>query len=170
MGDDVTYPDVTNAPIRQPGDAGTFYRPRLTNPNPLAVPPYTGPTGPVQITLSGPFFTTAIPGMVAAMLDEMKYLVGGQVLADVSYNLDRSIRHPTPYYETQIILQRRVDDWVVHDRGVSYGPWLEGVSSRNRTTRFKGYASFRRAVQSASQKAPAIIARIAQRFVDRWNQ
>jgi len=27
---------------------------------------------------------------------------------------------------------------------VIYGPWLEGVSSRNMTTRFKGYATFRR--------------------------
>ena len=31
----------------------------------------------------------------------------------------------------------------VHDSGVVYGPWLEGVSSRNETTRFKGYAMFR---------------------------
>ena len=31
-----------------------------------------------------------------------------------------------------------------HPKRVIYGPWLEGVSSRNQTTRFKGYASFRR--------------------------
>jgi hypothetical protein len=33
---------------------------------------------------------------------------------------------------------------VISDRGVVYGPWLEGTGSRNQTTRFKGYASFRR--------------------------
>lgn len=165
----MTHPDVTNAPVRRPGDTGVLYRPQLTNPNPVTTP-YTGPGGPIQVLLSGPFFSTAGPALVASMLDEMKFRVAGQVLADVQYNLDRSIRHPTPYYETQIMVQRRVDDWVVHDRGVSYGPWLEGTSSRNRTTRFKGYASFRRAVQSAGTKAPQIIAAIAQRFVNAMNR
>lgn len=30
------------------------------------------------------------------------------------------------------------------DNGVVYGSWLEGTSSRNETSRFKGYATFRR--------------------------
>lgn len=166
----MTIIDVTHAPVRRPGDVGTFYRPQVHTGNPPGRTVYAGPPGPVQIVLSGPFFAVAPSSIVAAMLDEMRYYVAAQALADVAFNLDRSLRNPTPYYETQIILQRRVDDWVVHDRGVAYGPWLEGVSSRNRTTRFKGYASFRRAVQSAGGKAPAIIARVAQRFVDRWNR
>lgn len=165
--------DVTNAPIRRPGDGqtGTVYRPQLNAQNPVGGrTTFTGTGGPVSITLSGPFFSTAAPALIAAMLDEMKFRVAAQVLADVQFNLDRSIRHPTPYYETQIMVQNRVDDWVVHDRGIVYGPWLEGTSSRNRTTRFKGYASFRRAVQSAGAKAPQIVAAIAQRFVNRMNQ
>ncbi len=36
---------------------------------------------------------------------------------------------------------------VITDGGVVYGPWLEGVSSRNQRTRFKGYASFRKTAQ-----------------------
>jgi hypothetical protein len=32
---------------------------------------------------------------------------------------------------------------LVHDTRVTYGPWLEGVGSRNATTRFKGYHTFR---------------------------
>ena len=35
----------------------------------------------------------------------------------------------------------------IHDSGVVYGPWLEGTSSRNQTTRFKGYSSFRKVKQ-----------------------
>lgn len=35
----------------------------------------------------------------------------------------------------------------IDDSGVVYGPWLEGTSHRNMTTRFKGYASFRRTAQ-----------------------
>lgn len=162
--------NVTNAPVRRPGDGqtGTFYRPQLNAQNPVGGrAAYTG--APVQVVFVGPFFSTMGP-LVAHMLDEMKFAVASQALADVQHNLDRSIRHPTPYYETQIMVQQRVDDWVVHDRGVVYGAWLEGVSSRNRTTRFKGYASFRRAVQSAGQKAPQIVSVIAQQFVDGVNQ
>lgn len=33
---------------------------------------------------------------------------------------------------------------VISDGGVVYGNWLEGQSSRNATTRFKGYGAFRR--------------------------
>jgi hypothetical protein len=165
-------PNVTNAPVRRPGDGqtGTFYRPQLNAQNPVGGrTAYRGTAGPVQVVLAGPFFSTMAPP-VAGMLDEMKFAVASQALADVQYNLDRSIRHSTPYYETQVMVQQRMDDWVVHDRGIAYGPWLEGTSSRNNTTRFKGYASFRRAVQSTEQKAPRILGVIAQRFVNGVNQ
>ena len=32
----------------------------------------------------------------------------------------------------------------ISDGGVTYGSWLEGTSSRNNTTQFKGYALFRK--------------------------
>lgn len=35
----------------------------------------------------------------------------------------------------------------IRDGGVIYGPWLEGISTRNQTTRFKGYSAFRRVAQ-----------------------
>ena len=48
---------------------------------------------------------------------------------------------------------------VVHDSGIIYGPWLEGVSSRNDATRFKGYRMFRNAVQDLNRIAPTILRR-----------
>jgi len=33
---------------------------------------------------------------------------------------------------------------LITDNGVVYGPWLEGESSRNAATRFKGYHAFRK--------------------------
>lgn len=44
----------------------------------------------------------------------------------------------------------------IHDSGVVYGPWLEGTSSRNRSSRFKGYAMFRNAFQRLEQRAEPI--------------
>jgi len=46
---------------------------------------------------------------------------------------------------------------LIHDSNVVYGPWLEGVSNRNLTTRFKGYASFRRVGQSLEKDAKKVL-------------
>jgi hypothetical protein len=45
----------------------------------------------------------------------------------------------------------------ISDGGVVYGPWLEGISSRNQKTRFKGYSSFRKTGQWLEKKARSVI-------------
>ncbi|GAB3156227.1 hypothetical protein GCM10027258_62340 [Amycolatopsis stemonae] len=122
-----------------------------------------------DVIISGPFFDDRNHTARQAMEDEALDRVGGQGLADVHLNLDTSIRHPTPYYETQITSERSGDDQIVHDRGIIYGPWLEGTGSRNRTTRFKGYASFRRAAQTLDAKVPNLLVPIVDRCVERLN-
>lgn len=167
----MTYPDVSNAPVRrpsnygQPGFAGVMFQPGLDRQN-AAQSFGPGGGGNITITLSGPLFANAPSATIAAMLREMQYQVAAQALADVHQNLDRSLQHPTPYYETQIMVQDRVDTWVVHDRGIVYGPWLES-GARSRPSRFRGYASFRRATATAAQKAPAIVAKVARDFLGR---
>lgn len=61
--------------------------------------------------------------------------------------MDRTFRHQTPYYRLQNQARREGAHWKISDNGVIYGPWLEGVGSRNRTTRFKGYSNYRRSLQ-----------------------
>lgn len=47
----------------------------------------------------------------------------------------------------------------VSDSGLVYGPWLEGVGSRNYpVTRFKGYSTFRKVRQQIERKAPDMLA------------
>jgi hypothetical protein len=101
----------------------------------------------VEIHTSGPIFDGRAAKAAHDFTEQVKEDVASQGYADVMTNLEGSIRHPTPYYETQITTSRHGDAIVVNDRGIIYGPWLEGVGSRNRTTRFKGYFSFRRATQ-----------------------
>jgi len=48
---------------------------------------------------------------------------------------------------------------IVHDSNVVYGPWLEGISSRNKRTRFKGYGAFRRAKSQLAKKWEPIMRR-----------
>lgn len=61
----------------------------------------------------------------------------------VRQQLDRVLQNPTGHYRSKIQTVKRGQYRGVSDGGVIYGGWLEGISSRNRTTRFKGYHTFR---------------------------
>jgi hypothetical protein len=165
--------DVSAAPVRrpsdygQPGMQGTAFQPGMDRQN----PPSGGGTHlgglHLEVSIVGPVFDGMAQAAMASMIDEMQYHVAAQGLANVQMLLDRSIQHPTPYYETQVTVQRLADDWVVHDRGIVYGPWLEGTSRRNATTRFRGYHSFRRATEQLRGRIPQLIAPILNRWLGR---
>jgi len=53
----------------------------------------------------------------------------------------------------------------ISDSGVLYGPWLEGTGSRNQTTRFKGYSSFRKTEQWMQEQAPKVAEAHARKLV-----
>lgn len=40
--------------------------------------------------------------------------------------------------------------------GVTWGPWLEGTTQRNRSTKFKGYHLFRETARQLNQVAPDV--------------
>ena len=56
---------------------------------------------------------------------------------------------------------------VISDSGVTYGAWLEGVSSRNQATRFKGYAMFRRTRDKLQKLGGEILNRHVRKELDR---
>lgn len=119
----------------------------------------------IEVTISGPLFDGTTQRQLERAAQEIEYEIATQVLADIHWTLNRRIQHPTPYYETQIVIQRVQQDLVVHDRGVVYGPWLEGVSFRNQATRFKGYHAFREAWREASEYAQRVADRVVSRYL-----
>jgi len=56
---------------------------------------------------------------------------------------------------------------LITDGGCIYGPWLEGVGSRNATTRFKGYASFRKTAQWLQKEIGGIANGVIKRLMGR---
>ena len=62
----------------------------------------------------------------------------------------------TGHYRRNINSRVTPESGRIDDGGVIYGPWLEGIGSRNQSTRFKGYASFRRVGQWLQKKAKGI--------------
>src|SRR3989337_3657930 len=58
---------------------------------------------------------------------------------------------------------------ILTDSSVIYGPWLEGVSSRNDATRFKGYGIFRRTRDKLQGMARDIVEKHIKRAMGQIN-
>lgn len=120
-----------------------------------------------SVKISGPLLTGHDAMVIKSFLLEAEDEVAAQASAHVHQFLDGSIKHPTPYYETQITTQRLAGDAVVNDRGVVYGPWLEGTSRMNAATRFKGYHSFQRAGVATKKDVSRIVLAVMRRYIGR---
>ncbi len=79
----------------------------------------------------------------ARMVIRMNEALAQEGVNRVKSRLNQVLRNPTGYYESNITIERRSTYRGVTDSGVPYGGWLEGIDPRNRTTRFKGYHTFR---------------------------
>jgi hypothetical protein len=118
-----------------------------------------GVTYTSNIRLKGPI----VEGRGTITVTRMTYVALAEVADytkhEVSMELIRVLQHPTGYYESKIVKEHRGPGvWSINDSGVIYGPWLEGVSSRNEISTFKGYATFRRVRNRMAQKTQAIAA------------
>jgi hypothetical protein len=123
----------------------------------------------MPVICTGPLFDGRAKVAVRDFRMDAARSVAHAGLVEVQTNLNASIRYPTPYYETQINLHPIANGYQVDDRGVIYGHWLEGDGSRNRTTRFKGYFSFRRAKSYLDAHLERILERDVRRLIGRLN-
>jgi hypothetical protein len=111
----------------------------------------------IHVELKG----AVVEGRAAAVVDIMTRValedIADYAKYEVNMELINVLQHPTGYYESRITKERRGSGEIsINDSGVIYGPWLEGISSRNQTTSFKGYATFRRMRNRVAQKSTAI--------------
>jgi hypothetical protein len=114
----------------------------------------------VEVILTGPVFDGSAHRLVTEALTDAQIEVAARGSATLHGFMNATFKHPTPYYETQVITSSRAGDLVVNDRKIIYGPWLEGIGSRNARTRFKGYANWRRAREETARKLPEIVERV----------
>jgi hypothetical protein len=86
-------------------------------------------------------------------------IIASKGLSEVHQWMNVYFKNPTPYYETQVTVDRAGADRVIHDRGIIYGPWLDGSGSRNSpVTRFPGYPHWRRTRQYLQEtEAPRVL-------------
>lgn len=119
-----------------------------------------------NVTYQGPVFGSTPEMMGLVLATRLMDRIAAFAIEDVHKRLDDDIRYPTPFYETQVRISNSSTSRMIHDNGVIYGPWLEGVSHMNALTPFKGYHSFRNACQHTIESLGPIISSEVQHYVD----
>lgn len=113
----------------------------------------------IEVTARGPLFDGRLERGIAQGLEDGLDQVAKDGVNLVRMRLHGVLRHPTGHYESVIQTDRAGASRDITDGGIVYGPWLEGVSERNHTTRFKGYATFRRTTAEVDRRAGGIVER-----------
>lgn len=122
-----------------------------------------------EVTMTGPLYDGGAARAVEDFLAEASREVAEAGVNEVQARLGQVLQHDTGHYRGQVTTDRTTGEgnWIVTDGGVIYGAWLEGTSSRNKTTRFKGYQTFRRTRQWLSDRAMSIAESSLPRHLDR---
>lgn len=122
----------------------------------------------IKTKASGPVFNGEAQRLMNAYTDDAEQEVADYGVTEIHRELHVVLRNPTGYYESQIQTER-ASPTLVTDGNVIYGAWLEGVGSRNKTTRFKGYFTFRRVTQRVQAKAIPIAELVLKKYLRRMN-
>jgi hypothetical protein len=115
------------------------------------------------------FNAGASKAAAARMVIEINDALAMEGVARVRAYLWRRYKRPTGYYDSNISVQRRQIYRGITDNGVVYGGWLEGISSRNKTTRFKGYRAFRTIKQQLDKDKYTLAQPMVTDFVKKMN-
>ncbi len=109
----------------------------------------------------GPWFDARAGHILRKFADDAEKEIADEANERVHQRMHVHFRHPTGRYESHVRVRTRGPFHEVSDGGVVYGPWLEGVGSRNfPRTRFKGYRIFRKVGNQIERKADNIAERL----------
>lgn len=119
-----------------------------------------------RIRTRGPIFDRRAAQIFADYAEDLEEEGADWALDDIRSTFHSHFRQPTGFYESNVTTHRTATGMEVWDGGVAgpvYGPWLEGVGSRNNTTRFKGYHAFRNAASRLQQRIEGMGERLMNR-------
>lgn len=101
---------------------------------------------------NGPLFDFRARRAFSDFRDELEEESAEYVLDHIQGTFHTHFKNPTGYYESNVRIKNSNEVWDGGLGGPVYGPWLEGVGSRNNTTRFKGYHAFRKAADALDRR------------------
>ena len=120
----------------------------------------------------GPFFDDRVHRAFDDYTDTLEEEMAEWAERHIKRTYHTSFKNPTGYYESNVRIHNSNGAQEVWDGGQAgpvYGPWLEGLGSRNATTRFKGYHAFRKAANALERRAQEMGDRVLVRFVNRMS-
>lgn len=123
----------------------------------------------VTVSGSGPVLDGRGPAIMRDFADDLGAELAREGVPIVRLELAAVLQNPTGRYQSSIHAVHYGSMHEVTDGGMVYGPWLAGSGSRNRTTRFKGYAHWRRSVQRLERRVTPLAQRFMPRLLGRLN-
>lgn len=124
-----------------------------------------------DVQVSGPIFDGRAEIALKQACNESERriaILGASMLRQFAARMFRRESNP-PYYRFKVEAKQDMPGWKVWDQDVVYGPWLEGVGSRNRTTRFKGYRLFRITAARMNMMGRDLTERVVSIYSGRWS-
>lgn len=121
----------------------------------------------VSVSVTGPIYDGTAEAAADDFVEDTTHELALMGQDMVQARLRSVLKDETGHYRSRVTTDRASAGWVLTDQGVIYGPWLEGTGSRNRTTRFKGYGTFRRTRQELAAKADTVADKNLDRYLDR---
>lgn len=116
----------------------------------------------------GVVFEDSAEDILAEAADNAEKAVATIGASMVRTRMAAVFRRETPFYRFANVAEKDAPGWKIWDQDKTvYGFWLEGVGSRNRTTRFKGYFTYRRITQELRARAQTIADGVVRRYVDK---
>jgi hypothetical protein len=121
----------------------------------------------IDVTFEGPLFDGRAARAMQAAADDAREDIAEFAEEHALSLMGANFRNPTGYYESNVQTSRvSADTSLVHDNGVIYGPWLEGVGTRNRARPgFPGYHHWRQTKELVRSRGPALADRAVQRHL-----
>lgn len=122
----------------------------------------------IWVDASGPLFDGQAEQAIRDWMDAVKKEVGELGVRKLdTFDMDKTGR-ATGRYQSEVRYEvvGRYNDVLISDP-VVYGPWLEGVSERNRSTRFKGYHLWRKTRQYLRDSAQDVAEQKFKEYADR---
>lgn len=124
----------------------------------------------IRTATEGALFTTQAHRLFEDYEADLEEEGAEWALGHIRNTFHSHFKQPTGYYESHVRISNSTHGLRVEDGGNNgpvYGPWLEGVGSRNNTTRFKGYHAFRNAAHALQQRFEGMGERLLSRNVIR---
>lgn len=121
----------------------------------------------IEVNLRGPLFTGAAPAIMRAMLDDIATEVADEGTDRVRAET-QVFKAPTGRWKSGLETRQEGNGRaVVAAPGLVYDRWLEGVSRRNQTTRFKGYRLFQNTLHYLRRRGPELAERAVASHIRR---